>query len=290
MIRSRLAYHLIAMITVSVWGVTFISTKILISYGLTPVVIFVCRFFMAYLTLLLFCHKRLFADSLKDELLLLVAGLCGGSLYFITENTALELTYASNVSLLICTAPLFTMILTNLVFKKKFRISNIIGSCMAFIGVGLVVFDGSFTLDNSLIGDTLTIFAAILWACYCLILKIVDQRYDSFFITRKVFFYGLVSAAIYMVLIPTASLHIDLWMEPIILWNLIFLGIIASFLCYTMWNSAVKNLGADRTANYIYITPLVTILTAVIVLKEPFTWNIGVGSGVIISGLWLSEH
>lgn len=283
-------FHILALITVSVWGVTFISTKLLIASGLTPVGIFISRFLIAYLTLLLVCHKRIFAKSLLDEFLLLSAGLCGGSLYFITENTALELTYASNVSLLICTAPLFTMLMSNLVLRKRFQWSNIIGSGVAFIGVGIVVSNDSFSFEKSLIGDILTIMAAILWAIYCMLLKLLDKRYDTFFITRKVFFYGLFSAACSLLITPSPSFEYALFLKPMVIWNLLFLGIIASFLCYIMWNNAVKNLGADKTANYIYITPLVTVLGAVIVLDEPFTWNIALGSTVIISGLWLSEH
>ena len=59
---------------------------------------------------------------------------------------------------------------------------------MALIGVGLVVFNGSFILKINPLGDFLSLIAALMWAFYCLILKQLDSRYSTAFITRKVFF------------------------------------------------------------------------------------------------------
>ena len=95
-------FHLIAILTVSIWGSTFIATKSLINHGLTPVEIFTYRFSLAYVCLLAVCHRKMLANSWRDEGFFLLAGLTGGSLYFISENSALEITMASNVSLIVC--------------------------------------------------------------------------------------------------------------------------------------------------------------------------------------------
>ena len=79
-----------ALVTVSIWGTTFVSTKVLIQHGLSPVDIFVYRFVLAYVCICFLAPKRLFADSIKDELWMVGAGFCGGALYFVTENTALK--------------------------------------------------------------------------------------------------------------------------------------------------------------------------------------------------------
>ena len=105
-------YHLIAILTVAIWGLTFISTKVLINHGLTPQEIFFYRFLIAYLGIWVISPKRLFTNNWKDELWLVAGGIFGGSLYFFTENTALGITQASNVSFIICTAPLLTTILS----------------------------------------------------------------------------------------------------------------------------------------------------------------------------------
>ena len=89
MFKSKdLLYHSIAILTVIIWGTTFVSTKILINTGLSPVEILLYRFVLAYFCILTIAHRRLWANCVKDEFLLFLSGLCGGSLYFIAENTA----------------------------------------------------------------------------------------------------------------------------------------------------------------------------------------------------------
>lgn len=285
---GKLIYHLVAILTVGIWGVTFVSTKVLINTGLSPTEIFVYRFLIAYLCIIIISHDRLWADSLRDEAIMCVAGLCGGSLYFIAENTALGITFASNVSLLICTAPLFTLLLERMIFHVAIRPKMIGGSVIALLGVAFVVFDGTFNLGTNPLGDILTIIAAILWATYCIILKRIGSRYSKFFITRKVFFYGLLSASLTFIVNP-ANVDLALLLRPEVCGNLFFLGIFASMICYLSWSVVVSALGAEKATNYIYFIPLVTILTAVIFLSEPFTLLTVAGAVMIIGGVYVAE-
>ena len=129
-------------------------------------------------------------------------GIFGGSLYFFTENTALGITQASNVSFIICTAPLLTTILSLLFYKSEKASKGLIyGSLLALMGVGLIVFNGSFVLKISPIGDLLTLLAALSWAFYSLIIKKMAGRYPTIFITRKIFFYGVLT------ILPAFLLH-----------------------------------------------------------------------------------
>lgn len=282
-------YHVLAILTVMIWGTTFVSTKILINAGLSPIEILFYRFTLAYVCLFLTAHKRLFAQSWKDELLLMLSGLCGGSLYFIAENTALGITFASNVSLLICTAPIFTLFLSKFFYKERLRRKVLYGSLIALIGVSMVVLNGSLVLKINPLGDFLTLIAAIFWALYCLILRQLGGRYSTLFVTRKVFFYGLVSLLVYLCFFPI-EFNFPLLHQPAVYLNLLFLGIIASMLCYMVWNAVVSILGASRTANYIYINPLVTLLTSAIFLSETLTPISLLGTVCIIGGVYLAER
>lgn len=183
-----------AIVTAAIWGTTFVSTKVLISHGLTPAQIFFCRFLLAYIGIWLVCPRKLFAGSLKDEMLMAAAGLTGGSLYFLAENTALGITLASNVSLIICTTPLLTAFLSSLVLKSgRPTLRFIAGALVALAGVALVVFNGRFVLELSPLGDILTLTAALMWASYSIVMKLLENKYSPSFITRKVFFYGLLT-------------------------------------------------------------------------------------------------
>lgn len=282
-------FHFLAILTVVIWGTTFVSTKILIGDGLTPVEILLYRFLLAYIGIWFFCPRKLFAKSWKDELLFLGAGLCGGSLYFISENTALGITLASNVSLIICTAPILTALLSRL-FNKGERLKKhlIYGSLMALLGVGLVVFNGSFILRINPLGDMLTLLAALMWAFYGLILRRLGNRYPTLFVTRKVFFYGVITLIPVLIASPIHP-QLAVLTRPEVIGNLLFLGIFASLICYIMWNTAVKELGVVRTTNYIYVVPLVTLLTSAIVIDETITVVALIGSAFILSGVYVAE-
>lgn len=282
-------FHVVAIVTVAIWGGTFVSTKILINHGLAPIEIFLYRFLLAYLCIIPFSMRKLFADNVRDELMLLLCGLCGGSLYFISENTALGITFASNVSLLICTAPIFTMLLGSVCFHQPLRKWMLGGSLLALVGVGMVVYNGSMDLGVNPLGDFLALVAALLWACYSVMLRRLGYHYSTFFITRKVFFYGLLTASLFLI-ITSSTFNFGKLSIPVVWINLLFLGFVASMLCYVMWNAAVKVIGAAKTSNYIYCVPLVTILASVIFLSEPVTAVMLLGTVCIIGGVYIAER
>lgn len=281
-------FHLIAVLTICIWGSTFIATKTLINQGLTPVEIFTYRFSLAYLCLLAFCHQKLMANTWRDEGLFLLAGLTGGSLYFISENSALEITMASNVSLIVCTTPVLTVLLSSFFFKEKLRKGFIAGSLVALSGVTLVVFNGSVFLKLNPLGDCLTLLAALSWAFYSLILRQMGNKYSTLFITRKVFFYGLITMILYLPFAPS-SFHLERLCYPLVYGNLLFLGIVASMLCYLSWNACVRIIGASRASNYLYINPLVAVWASHLFLSEPITPTALLGAGLIIGGVYIVE-
>ena len=283
-----LLFHLITAAVVTIWGVTFVSTKVLLQHGLGPMDIMFYRFVIAYCCILVISHKRLWANNWKDEFMLMLSGLTGGTLYFIAENNALRISQASNVALLVCTTPIFTALLANLIFKEPLRKNMMIGSFIALIGVGLVVFSGSVILQINPLGDFLSILAALMWAIYCLILKPLGNRYSTTFITRKVFIYSILSVMIYFLFDPL-MMDVETLTNPIVLLNLFFLGIVASMLCFIAWNAAVKVLGPSRTANYIYVQPMSTLILSSIILSEIITLTSLIGAVCIIGGVYLAE-
>lgn len=287
--KTETLFHILAVLTVCIWGTTFVSSKVLIQSGLTPVEIFLYRFSVAYICLLAVSHKKFIANSLRDESLLFLAGLFGGSLYFVAENTALGITQVSNVSLLICTAPVFTQLLSCLFYKEKFRNFFLLGTVIALFGVALVVFDGGGAFEINVTGDLLTLAAAISWALYCLVLRRLGSSYSTLFITRKVFFYGVLSLLFYFLVQPS-SLHVGLLATPKVCFNLLFLALIASMLCYISWNAIVRVIGASKASNYLYINPLATILTAYLILGESITPVSILGAACIIGGVYLAER
>ena len=302
---KRLWYHILALAVVTVWGVTFVCTKTLIGAGMDPAAIFVIRFVMAYLGIwvLDICGPgkvRILSDGWKDELVFLFLGVTGGSMYFLTENTALAYTQAANVAFLVCVAPVFTAIFTLIgrkVLKGRFAegledvrlgFPLVAGTILAVAGMAIVIFDGS-KLEISVKGDLLSIGAALCWALYSLFMGQMTKDYGAVFATRKVFFYGLLT------IIPFLGNSVDSFSpavlgQPVVYLNLLFLGLVASLLCFILWNLAMDKLGNVTSTNYVYLNPIFTLLTAMAFLGERMTPLAVVGCAAILGGvIWAGK-
>ncbi|MCM1158852.1 MAG: DMT family transporter [Clostridium sp.] len=288
--NKRTAGHLAAAFTILIWGTTFISTKVLLE-DFRPVEILFFRFVMGFMALFLVCPHRLKTKERRQEVAFVLAGLCGVCLYYLLENIALTYTMASNVGVIISVAPFFTAILSWLFMKSegKLRLSFFIGFAVAMAGVFLISFNGKELKLNPM-GDILAVLAAFVWACYSILTrKIAGFGYPVVLATRRTFLYGI----LFMVPVLFLSgfrLELTRFADMTVLFNLLYLGLGASALCFVTWNVAVKVLGAVGTSVYIYMVPVITVVTSVLVLKEPVTWVSVLGTVLAVAGLFLSEY
>lgn len=277
-----------ALITIVIWGTTFISTKVLL-IDFKPVEILFFRFVMGLIALLLIYPRRLKGTGIQQELTFAAAGLCGICLYYLLENIALTYTMASNVGVIISVAPFFTAILSHLCLKEeKPKASFFIGFAVAMAGIFLISFNG-VRLKLNPAGDLLALVAALVWACYsALTKKISGYGFHTILTTRRIFCYGI------LFMIPTLfmfgfELELSRFANPVYLFNIVFLGLGASALCFVTWNFAVKVLGAVKTSIYIYLVPVITVITSIVILHEKITALAAVGTILTLTGLFLSE-
>lgn len=281
--------HAAALITIIIWGTTFISTKILL-VDFQPVEILFFRFIMGFLALILVSPNRMKGTDTKQELTFAAAGLCGICLYYLLENIALTYTLAQNVGVVISVAPFFTAILTHLFVKheEQLRANFFIGFLVAMAGICLISFNGASMKLNP-IGDLLAVLAAFVWAVYSILTKRISSfGYSTVLTTRRIFFYGI------LFMVPTLfffDFQFEFWRftHPVYLLNIIYLGLGASALCFVTWNFAVKILGAVKTSVYIYMVPVITVVTSVLILHEKITWMSGIGTLLTLVGLFISE-
>lgn len=284
-------YHLVAFATVAIWGCTFVSTKVLMLNGLSPAQIFTLRFLIAYVMMLAVYHSRLWADSWRDELKMMLLGISGGSLYFLSENEAMNFTSTTNTSLIVCSCPLFATLLVRLVYRSTTRISmmQLGGSLLAFAGMVIVVLNGRFVLHLSPLGDALAFTACLSWSVYSLLMKWVSAKYGAAFITRKVFFYGVLTILPYYIFYPTLPTAAVLT-KPVVVGNLAFLGCLASMICFLTWNWCISTLGAVKATNWVYFNPITTMIFASWVLGEKITPYFLAGATCILLGMFVADR
>ena len=164
----------------------------------------------------------------------------------------------------------------------------VIGLFIALIGIGFLVFKGNFNMAPSLLGDSLAFLAALLWAFYSLIIKPLGKKYPVMFITRKVFFYGWVTIVPFLGLF-SASDSLILIRQPVVIGNLLFLSIIASFLCYIWWNKVMEEIGVLKSSYYLYINPVAAAVVSILFMDEDMNLSIALGLVLILAGVIWSE-
>lgn len=205
------------------------------------------RHVLAYLVLLAAYPHRHPSGGFREELLFAGAGIFGSTLYFLTENYALKYSMASNVGLLLSTTPMLTAIVARfLTTGEPFNRQLAAGFCIAFLGVFLVIFNGHFILKLHPIGDFLAIAAALSWAFYSTLVKKIGNRYNGIYITRKIFFYAIVTMLPVLVF-GDFRYDFSRLCQPSTYLNLIFLGVIASSLCFLIWSKSFGKSARSRS-------------------------------------------
>lgn len=286
--NRRMEGHLAALFTIVIWGTTFISTKLLL-VDFEPVEILFFRFVLGFAALLLVCPGRLAGVGRKQEMTFALAGLCGICLYYLLENIALTFTMASNVGVIISAAPFFTAILSRLFLRseEKLGVGFFVGFGVAMAGILMISLNGS-GLELNPLGDLLAVLAAFVWACYSILTrKISSFGYPVIQTTRRTFFYGI----LFMVpalFVFDCEVGAERFADGRNLLNLLYLGLGASALCFVTWNYAVHVLGAVRTSVYIYMVPVITVVTSALILREPVTWMTAGGTLLAVTGLFIS--
>lgn len=286
--RSRqIGAHMMALLVCIVWATTFVCSKELLAYY-SPAQVMFMRFVIAYFVLWLLRPRPLPWQG-RGELTFLLLGILGGTLYFFTENTALQHTFAANVSIIVAMAPILTSILAHFFTRdEKLHTTVWVGFAVAMSGVVLVVLNGALVLKLSPVGDLLAFLAAASWACYSVLIKRLSGRVDSTLLARRVILYGAVTSVPLLAARGELSIDFTPLAQPKPLFCILFLAVLGSAVCFAVWNVVIDRLGVVHANNYIYLQPFITIVASHFLLGEPRSWTAIVGALLIIGGVIIS--
>lgn len=287
--NSDFWYHVAAFAMILVWGISFLNTRVLLDAGLSPTEIFVARFTIAYISLLIVSRFKVRFTGWRDELLFVVCGVAGGSAYFIAENTALELTLISDVAVLVSIAPLTTALMGAIFYRdERITLMTGVGMVIAFVGSVMLALKDGLVWGDSVLGDVLAMLAALVWAFYSMALKRLNRTYSTLFITRKLFFYGVLSA-LPLLLLEDTQVSVATLRQPAVWGNLLYLGLICSMAAYFIWGITVKRIGAVRASNYFYLSPIISMIAAAIWFGERTNLVAYLGCALILAGVIIAE-
>ncbi|MEH7120907.1 DMT family transporter [Neobacillus vireti] len=280
--RPSLTASLYALISISFWGVSFVSTKAVLE-KLDPFSIIVLRFGIGalFLLLLLVLKRIRLLVSIKYLPHLIILGILGVFVHQILQATALLTINASSAGWLISLSPIFTVILSILFLHEKMTITRVVGMVLAITGVLLVTSTRSghsFQISIN-IGFFLMIMSTLNWAVYSVLLKSLRIPYPPLLVTFYMSLIGLILTTPFIIRSKgwesLALLNHTEWS------HLLFLGVFVSGIAYWYWGKALKVLEASKVSMFLYLEPVSTLIAAVLLLQEKVLF-ISVAGGIII--------
>ncbi|WP_319371888.1 DMT family transporter [uncultured Ilyobacter sp.] len=286
--KNKYIGYVMAFITIFVWGTTYAITKNLLNY-FTPLEALFLRFLIAYLFLMIIKPTFNFKFNFQEEKLFLFLGLTGGMLYFLVENLALKYTSASNVGLIVSSIPIFSSIIAHFTTEdEKFDTNLLLGFALAVTGIFIILYNGNKVLKLNPIGDILAVVCSIIWAVYSNLLRKVDNSYSGILLVRKTFFYGLIFM-LPVLYVFKVKIHFEYIFNKDVSFSIFYLALVASCICFIMWSRSINIIGVIKTTNFVYLIPLVAMISSMLLLDEKITPLMIVGGALILSGVLIND-
>jgi drug/metabolite transporter (DMT)-like permease len=280
--RSKLSASLYALLSISFWGVSFVSSKAVLG-KLDPFSLIGLRFGIGalFLLLLLLMQRNRLVVSIKYFPHLMILGILGVFVHQVLQATALLTINASSAGWLISFSPIFTVILAILFLHEKISLTKALGMVLAITGVLIVTTTRSgqsfqFAIN---IGFLLMILSTLNWAVYSVLLKSLKIPYPPILVTFYMSLLGLI--------LTTPFVIRNRGWESLYLLNnkewahLLFLGVFVSGIAYWYWGKALEVLDASKVSMFLYLEPIATLVAAVLLLQEKVIL-ISVAGGIII--------
>lgn len=282
--NKKVLAHILAIVLMIIWGLSYLSIKVIVG-EIEPTLSAFYRFFIAFIFLAIvykskYSHEKVLKE---DKIRLAMGGLFGITLYFFFENYSVYFTSASNVAILISTIPVFTLLVQAVIYKENMTISKVLGVILSLVGIIIVVAakDRVNLFSKGSLGDIMVLGAVISWVIYNVFSSKFKGNYSSATISTYQTFWGclFLSPSLFFskVAIPSST----------VILNIIFLSLICSCIGSILYIYCLKNLGATVISTYINLQPIVSLISASILLKEAVTkWQV-IGCIVIILGVFL---
>lgn len=290
--NKSLTYTLITA-SVVFWGVSFILTKelFLSEEHITVTILIALRLAIASAVMLpalaLTRHlQRIRKEDLKWFLLL---ALCEPFIYHLCETNGVRLVSGSLASVVIATIPLFVPFGMWAAYRQRIKPSLIIGVLLSLAGVFLML-NGEIGFQGSALQGLLFLTGAVVIAVvYTLLLVKVVNRYHPLVVTTWQNVIGLAYFLPLVFIFDSQSLPLLSW-SPKMLLLLLVLGIFCSTLAYAGYNYGVRNLGASEACIFNNAIPVFSLITAVAIGQEDFSWLKVIGMAIVIAGVILAQN
>lgn len=279
-----------ALFAVTVWGASFIATKLSLQYA-TPITVVWLRFSMGVVILgvAVALGRQFSLPKGKDWGYFAILGFLGITFHQWLQSTGLVTSQATTTGWIIASTPIFMALLGLIILKEQLAWHQIAGIILAAFGVLLVVTKGDLTTilvgKFGTSGDFLVLISAVNWAVFSALSRPGLKRHPSTLMIFYVMCFGWFFTSI---LFFSSSGIQQIRLIPWDGWMAItFLGVFCSGIAYIFWYDALKVLPVAQTGAFLYFEPIITVIVAALVLRESILLATLVGGITILIGVWL---
>ncbi len=281
--------HLLALLSMFIWGMSYVWSKIVFEYY-NPITTVFLRLVIS--SLFLFAYTSIFGkfEKIRKEhyLLLTLSTFFNPFLYFIGESFGLNRVSPTISSVIIATIPLFIPIVAYFTLGERFSKINTLGIILSFVGVLLIMLNKKFSLEADPLG-VLFLFGAVASAIvYSILLKKLSNYYSSITIVT---YQNSLGVLFFLPLFIIFDYHEFIQVKPNVqlVSSLLLLAIFASSIAFILFTTAVRKIGVSRSNIYTNLIPIFTGITSYIMLSEQFTWIKISGIFIVILGVILTQ-
>jgi len=292
-VNNSFSARLAVLITVIFWGISFVATKAALR-EVSPTTLIFVRFAIGVVLLAAVQAARRGGSLVPRGAgpTLALMGFVGIFIHQLLQAFGLTVTTATNTGWLIGLIPIWSALLSALFLKERFGWMKCVGLVGGFVGAVLVISKGHISSEllalPSTRGDLLIFLSTINWAVYSVLGLDTIKRL------------GPLRATTGMMLLGT------LMLAPLFIWNqgwrelpsmsaagwtaMLFLGIGCSGIGYLFWYGALERLEVSRVSAFLYLEPFVTLVTAMILLKEPAHLVTLAGGLIVLASVYLLQR
>jgi drug/metabolite transporter (DMT)-like permease len=286
----KLKSALMLSFVVFLWGSSFTLLKLGLE-EIPPITLAFLRFLIVLPFLIAFTYSRdknaFGRHILKDWKVFSMLGLTGVTFYHVFQNFGLQLTTASNSSLIISANPVFIALLDHFYLKERITLKRVFGITLAFLGVVFIIKPLERSLNPvRVIGDLLSLGAALCWAFYSVLGRKILSNYGVNEVTMFSIIFGTSFLLPSMFALERPVLPISAWFWFLLL----ILSLFCSGLAYLFWNKALEDVSATEAGVFLFFLPIVSVSVAHFVLLELLDILFAIGALLVMIGVVITER
>lgn len=271
------------------WSFSFIWFKVAyLGYKPITVVLFRLAIAATLVAIIALATRKLRRPEKKDIKLFFLMAFFEPFIYFLGESYGLVFVSSTVAAVIVATIPLFSPIAAWYFYRERLRWINAAGLFLSFVGVSLVVLNGSFRFDASPVGVGLEFMAVFAAIGYTLVLKNLAGRYNTMTI---IVYQNLIGVILFLPiwLVTDLQSFLNTPFHPEAFRAIIYLAVFASTLAFVFFTQSVRNMGITRANNFVNLIPVFVAILSFFILKETLGAQQIAGIMVVVAGLFLTQ-